>query len=60
VRYKIDKTGPQIAITGMTESSDYAFYQANVPTSLTVIKNDSADNTSTVDRFPNPTISEYQ
>lgn len=59
VRYKIDKTGPQIAINGMSENSDYAHYQGTVNTSINVTKNDSALNNSTGTKYTDPAISTY-
>ena len=60
VRYKVDKTGPQIVITGMSESSDETHYQGTVNLSADVFKNDSAVNTSVGTQFINPMIASYE
>ncbi len=64
VRYKIDKTGPQLSFKDITESSDYAHYGGELEMSMVVSKRDSSITSSNqfasfVNAFPNPTIPSY-
>lgn len=59
VVYKIDKTGPQLSFTDITENTDYTYYGARVNSTLTVEKNDASATMSSGDLYTNPIIGSY-
>lgn len=61
VRYKVDKTAPQLVLNSLSESTDYTYY-GGIITTLTgsVSKNDSSNMVSaSTTGFDNPTLVSY-
>lgn len=62
VRYKIDKTAPQLSFKDITASPNYTYYGGQVGINSNITKNDSNTALSSVDAlngFTNPLISDY-
>lgn len=62
VMYKIDKTGPQLTFTDITENTDYTYYKTGdgrVNASTIVEKNDASATVSSGEAYVNPIIGSY-
>lgn len=59
--YKVDKTGPQLTFTDITENTDYTHYGGRLSSAATtsVAKNDGSYTVSSGDSYSNPIMSTY-